>query len=99
VSERTAVYRLYDAADVLLYIGVAKNFGLRWAQHASAKPWWPEVQRQTVNWYPDRPAAEAAEKEAIRAESPRHNVIHTPRKYPPRRVAVGLEITRSHSAR
>jgi predicted GIY-YIG superfamily endonuclease len=74
MSERTAVYRLYDDQDVLLYVGVAKTFGKRWTQHASAKSWWPEVQRQTVEWFPDRDAAFAAEGIAMRDERPRHNI-------------------------
>ena len=81
MSERTAVYRVFDASDGLLYIGVAKNFGLRWAKHAAVKPWWPDVQRQTVEWYPDRESALAAEEAAIRTEKPRHNVVYTPQQY------------------
>jgi predicted GIY-YIG superfamily endonuclease len=80
VSEQTALYRLFAAGDVLLYIGIAKRFGRRWEQHARSQPWWPEVVRQTVDWYPDREAAEDAEKAAIKAENPRHNVMHAPRQ-------------------
>jgi predicted GIY-YIG superfamily endonuclease len=39
VSERTAVYRVFDMADALLYIGVAKNFGRRWEHHEHHQPW------------------------------------------------------------
>lgn len=72
----TALYRLLGDEDALLYIGIAKHFGRRWHQHAQAQPWWPEVKRQTVDWYPSRPEALAAEAAAIRAESPRYNVVH-----------------------
>jgi len=74
MSDRTAVYRLYAADDALLYVGIAKNFGRRWQQHASAKPWWPDVQRQTVDWYPDREAADQTETAAIAEEKPRYNI-------------------------
>lgn len=72
----TALYRLFGDDDALLYIGIAKYFGRRWHQHAHAQPWWPEVKRQTVDWYPSRAEALKAETAAIRAEFPRYNVVH-----------------------
>jgi hypothetical protein len=79
----TAVYRLFGGDDLLLYIGVAKYFGRRWHQHAQAQPWWPEVRRQAVDWYPSRAEALAAETSAIKAEFPRYNVAHNgPRPEP-----------------
>jgi predicted GIY-YIG superfamily endonuclease len=78
VSERTAVYRLFDARSGLLYIGIAKNFGRRWQQHSAAKPWWPQVQRQTVDWYPDREMADEAETLAIADEKPLYNIAKVP---------------------
>lgn len=37
---RTALYRIFGDADLLLYIGISKDFGTRWKQHAKAQPWW-----------------------------------------------------------
>lgn len=74
MGDRTALYRMFDRSGVLLYVGIAKNFGRRWQQHASTKPWWPEVQRQTVDWYPSRAAADRAETAVIATEKPQHNV-------------------------
>lgn len=71
---RTAIYRLFGAEDNLLYVGVAKNPEARWRDHRSAKPWWLEVQRKTVDWYPTRLAALVAEAEAIRDECPVYNL-------------------------
>jgi predicted GIY-YIG superfamily endonuclease len=76
VSERTALYRLFDAKNTLLYIGISKRFGVRWQQHAKVQPWWPQVDHQTVHWHPDRETAEAAEVAAIKSERPLHNVMH-----------------------
>ena len=75
-SERTALYRCYDREGALLYIGVAKHFGLRWSRHKGKTPWWDQVHRQTVEWYDSRPEALDAEADAIFAEQPRHNVVH-----------------------
>jgi predicted GIY-YIG superfamily endonuclease len=73
VSGQTALYRLFAADGALLYIGIAKNVGRRREEHARIQPWWLEVQRQTVEWHPDRVAALKAEAEAIRDERPRYN--------------------------
>lgn len=79
MSQRTAVYRLFNDADVLLYVGISKHFGARWTQHATQQPWWPEVHHQTITWYDSREAADDAETEAIAAEHPLHNVAKVPR--------------------
>lgn len=80
---RTAVYRLFGTEGVLLYVGIARRIGLRWDQHATSQPWWPDVLQMTVEWYPSRTEAETAEREAIRTEEPKYNVAH----YPELRIA------------
>lgn len=80
---RTALYRMFAADDTLLYIGIAYSFGSRWAREAATAPWYPEVQRQTVDWYPARELAAAAEVAAIKAENPKYNVMHA--RKPPRK--------------
>lgn len=77
ISERTALYKLYDENDVLLYVGVTNNTAVRWAKHAADKPWWSDVSRQEITWHADRASALAAEKESIRAGQPRYNSEHT----------------------
>lgn len=105
-SERTAVYRIYGADSELLYVGITKDFGARWAQHAAKQPWWPEVARQTVDWHESREAALAEEARAIKAEGPRHNSWRTAgvnksvpseqavgQRFKELRVAIGLSQT------
>jgi len=75
-SVPTALYHVYGDEDLLLYIGVSNNFGRRWTEHAKKQPWWPDLRRQTVLWYPSRPEAEDAEEAAIKAEKPRYNIVH-----------------------
>ena len=79
-GERTALYRLYDVDDRLLYVGVAFNPEARWKQHARYKAdlWWHEVQRKTVQWFFSRLDALHAETAAIKTELPRYNIIHRP---------------------
>lgn len=71
----TAVYRFYDTAGRLLYVGITCNLALRFAQHASDKTWWPHVARKTVVLYGSRDEAAAEEERAILGERPVHNVV------------------------
>lgn len=75
-SERTAVYRLYDADDRLLYVGITTNPQRRWWQHARDKHWWPEVTRKTVEWFETRKSAERIEKIEVEEEEPVYNRVY-----------------------
>lgn len=79
-DERTALYRLYDAGGVLLYVGISYQPEVRFEQHADQKPWWSQVVRRDVEWFDDRPTAAAAEAVAIRTEDPEHNGTYSPRR-------------------
>lgn len=89
MADRMAVYRPYDVAESLLYVGVTKNFGQRWQQQAAQKSWWPHMARMTVDWYDDEAAAVKAEQDAIDAEHPIHNIARTNRNYRSSRVPPG----------
>lgn len=73
----TALYRLYDQAGSLLYVGITCNLDERFKDHRNdkKKPWWPQVADKTVRWYDNRDAAEEAERYAIAMEDPLHNVV------------------------
>ncbi|WP_089106865.1 GIY-YIG nuclease family protein [Streptomyces hyaluromycini] len=89
---RTALYRLYDTADTLLYVGIAVDPRSRWAQHARDKrdTWWPQVATREVDWFDTREAAEQAELTAILAERPRHNAVGSLRNRHGTRVSDGM---------
>ncbi len=70
---RTAVYRVYDAAERLLYVGASKSALTRAMQHAATKDWWPEVATIRVTWHPTPAAAAVEELRAIDAERPLYN--------------------------
>ncbi|MDX2997984.1 GIY-YIG nuclease family protein [Streptomyces scabiei] len=72
-DERTALYRLYDANDVLLYLGISWNPDFRWEQHQNDKHWAHQVARRTVEWHPTRSAALAEEESATAVEKPLHD--------------------------
>ncbi len=75
-----ALYRFYDHAGELLYIGITKDPSTRWARHSEDKKWWHEVQRIAIQTMPDRESALKAEREAIKAEKPRYNIVHRQRE-------------------
>jgi len=87
-DERIALYRLHDAEGVLLYVGITSDPDRRFAQHAAGKHWWPQVVSKSVEWYPNRGAAEAAEEAAIQAKNPKFNVVHC--NCPPEFVTIKL---------
>ena len=74
-SPETCVYRIYDADDALLYVGITNNLTTRWSGHKS-NPWWRvEGNRYDVRWYPTRAVAAMEEKHAIMTEDPKYNSL------------------------
>lgn len=77
-GERTMLYRFYDEAGDLLYVGITDDPHVRWAAHSRKRgnPWWARVRVVHTEWHPTRAEAEAAEVVAIRREQPQYNVSH-----------------------
>lgn len=75
MTKRQTLYRMYDEAGALLYIGITQQQAGRFHQHSRDKSWWDEVTQIRVQHYPDRAAVEAAEMAAIAAECPRYNIV------------------------
>ncbi|PWI16031.1 hypothetical protein DI272_19045 [Streptomyces sp. Act143] len=71
-----AVYRLWAADEVLLYIGSSYDPDRRCVRHQST-PWWSRVVRRTDEWHSTRSDAFAAEYLAIWREDPACNVWGT----------------------
>lgn len=71
-----ALYRFFDENGELLYVGVTLDPSARWKQHRADKAWWHEVAGIKIAHFPDRRSVLDAEREAIKAEKPRYNVVH-----------------------
>jgi len=76
-TERTALYRLFDASGTLLYVGITNNPKKRFMTHRSEKPWWAQVDKISIEWFESRHKASKAETRAIATEGPRHNFHQT----------------------
>lgn len=72
----TSLYRFFDAAGTLLYVGITNHLPRRLGQHGEDKPWFAQASTVTVEHYPDRAAALTAETAAITGERPVYNVHH-----------------------
>jgi len=82
-----ALYRFFDAEDVLLYIGLTTNPPARLKKHRDEKPWWQEIRQMHVEYHPTISALQAAEREAITNEKPKYNVQHNRGNRPQNPVA------------
>jgi excinuclease UvrABC nuclease subunit len=73
---RTALYRHFDQAGRLLYVGISFHSIQRTMQHKHGALWFEQIRKITFEWFPTREEAESAERQAIRQESPKHNIAH-----------------------
>lgn len=72
----TAVYRLYNRAGELLYVGISSQPRVRLVAHQK-RPWWGEVATREIVWYDHRQSASAEEERAIHREFPLYNAHDT----------------------
>lgn len=75
---KAVVYRLFSAADDLLYVGCSIRFLDRMAQHSGNTEWFGEVAKITLQHCETHRAALLAEEQAIRSEQPRYNFAYNP---------------------
>lgn len=73
----TALYRFYDAAECLLYVGITQDLDGRWSVHSRIQPWWLDVARRDFEWIASREEADRAEARAIVHEKPVYNRTHS----------------------
>lgn len=73
------LYRLYNRADQLLYVGITNDPQRRLREHSRTKPWWPQVDLRTVLIYQYDCREDACDLEAlaIETERPLYNVVHS----------------------
>ena len=69
------LYRFFDESGALLYVGITGNPAKRLSQHRREKDWWDSVSRVEMQRFASREELEAAERAAVIAEKPLHNVV------------------------
>ena len=79
------LYRFYDEADQLLYIGITADPGARMVAHSHRKTWWSQVRSIKMQNFPNQMQLIRAERQAIKVENPLFNVVHSPRRQRRRR--------------
>lgn len=75
-----ALYRFFDSAEQLLYVGITMNPTARWPEHRRSKAWWCEVATITLETFDSRKEVLDAEQDAIKTEHPLYNVMHNARE-------------------
>ena len=68
------LYRLFNSAGELLYVGISQHVFQRLEQHAIGRKWSKDVARVEMTHYDDRAKARSAETAAIQSEKPRYNI-------------------------
>lgn len=71
---QTQLYRHFDAAGRLLYVGISLNSVMRLSQHKLHSQWFAQIAHVEVETFPNRAAALQAERRAIAVEKPQHNI-------------------------
>lgn len=92
------VYRLYDADDNLLYVGLSDIPDRRSKTHKHRKDFSAPPARTTITEYASREEAAAAERTAIETELPLHNITYKPGGRPARSYADGFVMSISDVA-
>lgn len=75
-AQQPLVYRFYDVAVRVIYIGATDSFAARQQAHERSSEWWPDVASIRLERFPTYSHALVAERRAIRAERPVHNIAH-----------------------
>lgn len=98
MAERTAVYRLYDIAHTLLYIGESDDPGEREGWHRATQPWGRRIHHRSDEWYGSVEDAYRAETEAIETERPLYNVAKSPYRVIVGADGVHVAVTKAEAA-
>jgi hypothetical protein len=76
MPDAITIYKFFNVADDLLYVGITGRGPRRWVEHGATQPWWGDVARVEVEHEADRRRAVERERELIREYHPKHNVVH-----------------------
>lgn len=72
-ADGCALYRHFDSAGMLLYVGISIAHITRMQQHRRKSPWFARIAQIRIEHFPTRESALAAERHAIETEKPFFN--------------------------
>lgn len=72
---RHYVYRIFDADSRLIYVGCSHDMEKRIYSHRQLMWWAPQIDRIKITVHPNKKAAHEVEREIIRTEKPRWNLV------------------------
>jgi len=75
-DDPTSVYKYFDKAGILLYVGITRTGVQRQHQHNQSKEWWKFVSRQLVEHFRSRSLAHEREVALIQRFNPPFNKQH-----------------------
>ncbi|MCU0801588.1 MAG: GIY-YIG nuclease family protein [Rhodobacteraceae bacterium] len=73
---KVALYRHYDKAGNLLYVGITSRVEKRTKAHIEGSSWALDIATIEIEWIDSRKAAEHREKSAIKVAKPAFNKVH-----------------------
>jgi hypothetical protein len=77
IGHRTQLYRHFDRAGKLLYVGVSLSAVSRLAEHLNGSGWAQQIARVDIETFESRTEALRAERLAIIKEAPAYNVVYS----------------------
>lgn len=77
MTDRTELYRHFDADGKLLYVGISLSAVARLSAHRHASHWFDRITSVTIQRFDTRQDALKAEYRAIQDEKPECNLDHT----------------------
>lgn len=72
----TSLYRHFDSDGALLYVGISMSWPARTKQHVHGSRWFDQVAKVEIERFSTRAAALEAERQAIKSEKPKFNIVH-----------------------
>ena len=74
---RYILYRHFDRAGALLYVGKSCRLRERISTHAAQSTWFDQIANITLVHFKTAEGLATAERQAIKTENPRHNILFT----------------------
>jgi excinuclease UvrABC nuclease subunit len=83
VGSKCALYRHFDVKGTLLYVGISLRPFSRFKEHNTHSGWADQIANMTIEHFPTRMEAMAAEIKAVQEENPLYNIkLRKPKKEP-----------------